>query len=237
MRMTANKLKWVAIAAMIIDHISWFTVADETLSTAMHTAGRLAAPIFFFFLAEGYHHTKNYWGYVSRLSIFTLISHIPYSLFINYPKTGELTITTLPTSIIFTLLLALLVLKTYDTLKEHNNQHLLLTLLIPVSLLLGFITDWGTVGIIIPLIFHIFRNNPTVRWVMYVVVMFTYVIYLTILQNPESTIIAHIISAPILILLLSAYSGEKGKKNLLNKWGFYVIYPTHFLIRLSIVML
>jgi len=31
------------------------------------------------------------------------------------------------------------------------------------------------------------------------------------------------------IPLISLYNGESGRKNLVNKWAFYLFYPLHFL--------
>ena len=32
------------------------------------------------------------------------------------------------------------------------------------------------------------------------------------------------------IILIYFYNGESGKKNIVNKWSFYLFYPIHFLV-------
>ncbi len=58
--LTANVLKYIAIAAMLIDHIAWSFVSDySVLGQIMHVIGRLTAPIMCYFIAEGYYYTRN----------------------------------------------------------------------------------------------------------------------------------------------------------------------------------
>ncbi len=61
-RLNSNHLKLIAIIAMTVDHFTdlfypGFPIA--VLPIAMHLIGRLTAPIMWFFIAEGYHYTKN----------------------------------------------------------------------------------------------------------------------------------------------------------------------------------
>ena len=58
----SNSIKLIAILAMTADHIAWAVFPGdpkEPLPVILHILGRLACPIMCYFIAEGYHHTKN----------------------------------------------------------------------------------------------------------------------------------------------------------------------------------
>ena len=79
--LNSNALKMIAIIAMTIDHIAWLVFPDyphEVLPVILHTIGRLTCPIMCYFIAEGYHYTKNIRKYTCRLFVFAVISHFAY---------------------------------------------------------------------------------------------------------------------------------------------------------------
>ena len=79
-----NQIKYIAIIAMIIDHIAWaFVPTTSVLGQVMHVIGRLTGPTMAFMIAEGYVHTRDVKKYAIRLGIFALISWPPFSLFEN----------------------------------------------------------------------------------------------------------------------------------------------------------
>ena len=58
----ANTIKVIAILAMTIDHIAWLLFPGypkEPLPLLMHILGRITCPIMCYFIAEGYHHTRD----------------------------------------------------------------------------------------------------------------------------------------------------------------------------------
>jgi len=60
--LNANTIKGAAIAAMTIDHIAWVAFpgyAKGWLPLAMHILGRVTCPVMCYFIAEGYHHTRD----------------------------------------------------------------------------------------------------------------------------------------------------------------------------------
>jgi hypothetical protein len=77
-------LKLLAITCMALDHLagigeSWNLLSEDTVSL-FHGLGRIAFPIFAFLIVNGYHKTKNVNQYIFRLSIFAMISQIPFTL-------------------------------------------------------------------------------------------------------------------------------------------------------------
>ena len=79
--LNSNQLKLIAIVAMTVDHIAWAVFPGYPLDAVpviMHIIGRLTCPIMCYFIAEGYHYTKNINKYTARLFIFAVISHFAY---------------------------------------------------------------------------------------------------------------------------------------------------------------
>ena len=82
--LSANWIKLIAIIAMTIDHIAWLVFPgypSDVLPIVLHMIGRITCPIMCYFIAEGYHHTKNIAKYTQRLFVFAFISHFAYVFF------------------------------------------------------------------------------------------------------------------------------------------------------------
>ena len=63
--LTLTTLKYIAIAAMLIDHIAvTFVAYDSVLFLIMDLIGRITGPVMFFAAVEGYHHTKSFQKYL-----------------------------------------------------------------------------------------------------------------------------------------------------------------------------
>ena len=73
--LNSNILKVIAIISMTIDHIAWAifpNFSTHSIAIVMHVLGRIACPIFCYFIVQGYIHTKNFKKYFSRILIFAL---------------------------------------------------------------------------------------------------------------------------------------------------------------------
>ena len=82
--LNSNWIKLIAIIAMTIDHIAWLVFPGyprEIAPVAMHIVGRITCPIMCYFIAEGYHYTKDITKYTQRLFVFAIISHFSYVFF------------------------------------------------------------------------------------------------------------------------------------------------------------
>ena len=69
--LNALALKLIAAAAMLCDHTA---VVFFNGNYAMRAAGRLAFPIFAFFIAEGYLYTRDVKKYTLRLALFAILA-------------------------------------------------------------------------------------------------------------------------------------------------------------------
>ena len=80
--LNSNEIKLIAIIAMTIDHVTWLLFPGcQKIWWVMllHGIGRLTAPIMWFFIAEGFHFTRNIKKYIARLFVFAVISHFAYN--------------------------------------------------------------------------------------------------------------------------------------------------------------
>ena len=74
--MTSNKLKIIAVIAMIMDHFGYYfnyLLSDE-IYLICRIIGRIAMPIFTYLIIEGYFHTSNFKNYIKRLSVLAVIT-------------------------------------------------------------------------------------------------------------------------------------------------------------------
>lgn len=226
-------LQLIAIICMVLDHTARVWVPyDSVLGVIMHTFGKVTGPIMFFFIAEGYQHTKNIKKYLVRLGIFALISQVPFSLFINngsfFPFTGN---------VLFTLMMALMTLIIYDRVEEEWLKWVMISLLAMVSVF----SDWGIYGILITVSFGIFKDRKTAFSMYGVVNVLKILVSAFQVSFAWWNLLPQIISPLLVLGLLCLYKGRKGmeKAPRLQKiagWALYAFYPLHLAVLVLILM-
>ena len=214
--MNRNVLKIIAVISMTIDHIGLFFFDNLFI---LRVIGRLAYPIFAFFIAEGLIHTRNRKKYCINLLICAIITQIPYAFLFNY----------LQLNVIFTFLVAILFVYLVENKSLSNYiKFVLVTLITIFVLLLDFLStlDYGLLGVALVLAFYFIKNKNA---------KFLTALGILLLMTVKSIILSGFsiwstiqIYALISLALLMLYNNEKGKYNL--KHFFYLFYPTHFYI-------
>lgn len=211
--LTAAHLRILALTFMLFDHL-WATVVPG--NDWMHYLGRLAFPIFAFQAAEGYHHTHDFKGYCKRLGLFAIISEIPFNLMVAGSP-----IFPFHQNVMLTLLLGLLACRAYDRKRW---------LAIVGWIILGAVSlcDYGSLGVVTVLIFHIFRGQKLFQLLMLIAINgFGYEGQQLLLGRAEIPFQAIAVFA---FLPIALYSGEKGKSGKALQYGSYLFYPLHMLI-------
>ena len=105
-------LKLMAAALMLIDHVGAILLPETVI---LRCIGRLAFPVFAFFIAEGYAHTRSFGRYLLRMAIWAAVSEIPFNLeFGHFFVPGR-------QNVLWTFCLALLSLRGLDRLHHHFN--------------------------------------------------------------------------------------------------------------------
>lgn len=220
--MNRNQLKYLVIAAMLIDHIAWaFVPMDSVLGQLMHFIGRLTGPTMAFFIAEGYCHTKNVKKYALRLGIFALISWLPFVYFEfgtvkPYPSFG----------VIYTLFLGLLTVWFWDKANCPKWCKVLAVIGICILSLFG---DWPIFDILYCLFFFCYRERPKDKWTAFCITT-AFCCLDIFFATPWWASLCQVGIFMVPLLIQFCYNGEGGSKKPVHKWFFYVFYPAHLLM-------
>ena len=224
--LNANTLKVIAIITMFFDHFSAVFFPHDTIwGVLLRIPGRLSAPIMFYMIAEGYHHTSNLKRYILRLMVFAVISHIPYNLCFNYSFLQA-------TSVIWGLAMGLIALA---IVKKEEWNVLLRLIGLGLCCLLSVNANWNYIAVLWIVVFGVFYKR--IRWQM---IGFS-IIGIFLLIIPSVTNLGPVeYSSPawnwyqlgifLAIPFLILYNGMRGKKSKFMRWFFYVFYPLHLLL-------
>ncbi len=240
--LTVNTLKYIAILAMVIDHIAYaFVPTGTALSIVMHFIGRTTGPIMFFSAVEGYHHTSNIRKYILRLTIFTIISWFPF-LYFRYG--GDFSnMEFMRPNVIYTILLG--VLSIHIRRNTHIKNPAIKIFLILMLIICCVPADWGCTGVMIIIVFDYFYGNFKQQAFAYCLIVLLDMQVLAMLTQPffglfydhvfyvDAEFYLYSIEqfgAFIPIMLLTFYNGKHGAKTKFSKWFFYVFYPFHLLL-------
>jgi uncharacterized membrane protein YoaK (UPF0700 family) len=223
------QLKLFAIFTMLIDHIaaivlvSYLDVAQvKMVYWVMRGIGRLAFPIFCFFIVEGFFHTSSRSRYALRLFVFALISEIPFDLaFHNHWYYADYQ------NVYFTLLLGLLTIWGMDAGNHYLSERMegkkrfwLSCLLVAGCTVVGALlaellhTDYGAIGVCVIVILYRWYFSSRAKGMALGSVVLLFSSYLEIISLVD-------------VWLISRYNGERGRR---MKYFFYVFYPLHILL-------
>ena len=230
--MTSNKLKIIACISMAIDHIGFILFPQITV---LRYLGRLALPIFAFFIAEGCLYTRSkikYFLQMFLLAVFCQLFYLAEAL-----MAGKITRVYL--NILFSFCLSIIVCSAFialtNAIKNGQKKNIFLCLLAflgsvgltvfcctALSKIFGIkiIVDYGIVGALLPLYALIF-NNKAQRLICFSIGTIIYCI-------GQAPIQPYVWYSLLALPLIALYNGERGSKKL--KWAFYVFYPLHFAI-------
>ena len=195
-----NFLKVIAIISMVIDHVGLVLLNDNIICRMI---GRLAFPIFFFCTFIGYFKTKNLKKYIIRLFILFIVTQPIYYL----------TIQTISLNICICFIMELLILYSLD----HKN-YLLFMLIFSISIYLIFFNEYMIhILLLTPILFY----TKNTKWLFSISYILFYLL-IVYLGTPYIYLI-NILALPFMIF--------KTNVNLkINKYFFYIFYPSHFLI-------
>ena len=160
--MSAFLLKLIALISMMIDHVG--VVYQPLFDFSLYRyIGRIAFPIFVFFVAEGCRRTSNLGKFVLRLGAFALISEIPFTLALAPMDRTPNSLFDLGAynlfsnqNVFFTFFLGTVCVYLYQKFRDGLTQ-LLCIILIPFIVYLGsrLNTDFGSTGVLFVFILYI----------------------------------------------------------------------------------
>ncbi|MBO5937147.1 MAG: pilus assembly protein [Clostridia bacterium] len=222
--MNRNILKYIAVAAMLCDHIALaFVGMDNPLGIAMRIFGRLTAPIMCYFLVEGYVHTHSKNKYAARLFVFALISQIPFAYFLA----GDITVRKF--NMMFTLFLCFMLLIVIEKVESRVLKFILALMIYGIC----DYCDWGLVAPLWVMAFAMLRNDKKKLTLVYALICLFWVVRSTTMAVSDGGMWYEGLwqaGSLAFIPLIYLYNGEAGKSSKFSKWFFYWFYPVHILI-------
>jgi hypothetical protein len=197
----------LAMSSMVIDHVGEMLGAGHD---AWRVIGRLALPIYCYFIVMGYKHTRSRKKYILRLLLIGLIAQIPYMIALELKQTN----------IIFTFVISLLVLLGMD--KTKNK---LLIALIPIAgaiFLESFPSGYGAYALLLILCFKYLKSHTLVAAHFILNIIFTFYHGWSLIQCFS------IISTMILVYNPAIYRVLDHIK--INRVVWRVFYPAHLIV-------
>ncbi len=210
-RLSGENLKWIALAALLIDSIALAVDGlPDVVTFLLHGIGILSLPIACFCLIEGYQHTRKLYAYFSRLLMCAVVTQAPFHMLAENRIHWRL-------NPIFGLCASLLALVIWNRLRLPRWQKMLLTVLIGlVSLALDAMPLYP---VMITLVFWYCRNSARER--IRGMLIITFMMYFLmasigsislfvpggILPNISFGYSSYLFFAPIALLLLPLYDG------------------------------
>ncbi len=214
------QLKYMAFLSMLLDHVNNAMITPYLdgkgallhVSNVLSILGRVAFPLFMFFLVEGFFKTRSRKKYLINLLIFALLSEVPFDLFTSrelFNKNWN--------NMMFTLALSLATIWIVDEMKGrlakkskalwYGASVLVVAAMCAVAMF--FSLDYDYHAIIVAYLFYLFYEKPLYGAALG---------YLSIIKELYSV---------LGFAATLTYNGERGKQ---YKWLNYAFYPVHLLI-------
>ncbi|WP_019138865.1 TraX family protein [Peptoniphilus timonensis] len=214
------QLKYIAFISMLIDHVNKAIILPylevgstlSKISSFFDILGRIAFPLFSFFIVEGFFRTHSRKKYLLNLLFFAVISEVPYDMF-----SSKVFLEFRLNNVLFSLALSLITIWILDEFRNKYEEKLgnfWILFSIPLLIIMFFVStfvsgDYDFHAIMTTFFFYIFYDKPITS------VFFAYV---GIINEYWS-----ILGFGLTIM----YNGEKGKQ---NKIFNYLFYPVHLFI-------
>ncbi|KUP34388.1 conjugal transfer protein TraX [Bacillus halotolerans] len=214
--MNSFVLKLLAIIFMVFDHV--YTYIPK-YPIWFGYVGKLAAPIFFFMIVEGFIYTRNRKKYIIRLFGFAIIM-----VALDY-------ILKIPNNIFLSLGCGIVLLTVLDYGKRTKKYALSTIAAIVIGILMLF-TEASLYGLGMVLIFYFLREKKGLKIITYI--LFSLFFLLTNLGALDlfNQLFLYdyqwmmVFAFPFFLL----YNGKKGYSSTFMKWAFYVFYSLHLTV-------
>jgi len=221
-------LKWLALLSMVLDHLRYVGYSVDLL----YVPGRLAFPWFCLAMAANLARaptvkTQGQWRYPGWLLLFSVVSEVPYRMYIADPDT----LNVLPT-------LALGVLVARGWQARALQARLLAVVALVLAAVFWSRLMFGFFGVLLPLALLLVIRRPWYFALLPGLIcleanQWQVLYYAARLGNPAAIAgIATCLIAPCLGLFLLRHA--KGvKPPPMRRWA-YALYPAHFLLLLAV---
>lgn len=217
-------LKGIAAALMLTDHVGAILLPEVPV---LRCVGRLAFPIFAFFIAEGYAHTRDFGRYFRRLAILAVVSEIPFNL-----ENGAV-FDPARQNVLWTFCLALLTLRGLEALGRERGfgRWAGCGLVLAAGFAAGELlrTDYGGWGVVTVALLQLCRDGKYAKlWLLLAMAAVNGLgmgsLTMPVFGGEMPIQIFAVAALPVIWL----YNGQAGPKGL--RRAFYVFYPAHLLV-------
>lgn len=226
MRLTAFQLKVFAMILMVVDHLYTYIPG---MPMWMHHPGRIVAPIFFYFIVEGFFYTRSRTKYAARVFMWAAIMFAGSAL-IQYVFPRDLA---LSNNIFLSLGVGILLLCVMDYIKRTKKYVIGIPAAVVIAAL-GLFTEASIIGIGMVLIFYFFREKKV--WLTIIYLLFSLIEVPSLLASGEVFTDMGLFGYNNQWMMVFAlpffwlYNGERGLNNTFTKYMFYIFYPAHLWI-------
>lgn len=203
----------IAIIAMFMDHFAttfYPNYEKYWWLLLIHLIGRVAAPIMWFMVVEGYTHTHSLKKYLERLLIFSIIAHFAYNFCFGISLIPLKDSLLNQTSIIWPLFLSVIGLWVeYQEWKEAKKIGCILILC-----LLAFPSDWSCFPILCTN--HIYKNQGNLK--KQVLGMALYISMYVMVYCLCIDVVYGLLQFGIVLVypIMSLYDGTRGKSTFMK---------------------
>ncbi|WP_248732930.1 TraX family protein [Pseudomonas sp. MWU13-2517] len=218
-------LKWLALLSMVLDHLRYVGLSLDGL----YVPGRLAFPWFCLAIAANLHRVRNapvsgQWRYLGWLLLFSVISEVPYRMFIDDADT----LNVLPT-----LILGLLVARGWQ--QKALFDRTLALIAVTIAVIFSTHLMFGFFGVLLPLAMLLVFSRAWYFSVLPGVVCVAANQWQILLNNGSLIAMLGLVMcliAPLAGLVLLRH-GKSARPPAMRRWA-YVLYPLHFLLLLLV---
>ena len=220
---SSHTLKILACIFMVIDHVGYALFPELRL---LRIIGRIAFPIFAFFIAEGCRYTRNK---LKRWATIFLLGFVFETVYFLYTKEFY-------GNIFLTFSLSILLIYCLQWAKSVSKEKKFIAVIAFLGSFLSLYlvckkipVDYGFAGVITPLFVSLLdsekRKTTTDKDLFFKLVFLSVgLLLITWTSDPNNSQIWSLLALP----LIAFYNGKPG--NTKYKYGFYVFYPVHLLL-------
>ncbi|MCE9676710.1 conjugal transfer protein TraX [Paraclostridium bifermentans] len=228
-KFNAFQIKIFLIAIMLLDHI--FFAFPGLMPNWVHALTRGVAPMFAYFLVEGYFHTRNKKRYGIRLLGFAIFMGIGNKIINLAFESKQISV---ENNIFATLFAGFLAISLFDYARKSKGfKKVLLIILGIIITARGFaFTEGGFSVVPFTLITYFFRGNIKKQIIGYSI-LYTLIFFMSYVPYDSfkdtfdmlmyNSDFLGILAVPTILM----YNGERGLNNKFSKYLFYVFYPLH----------
>ncbi|MBM9535803.1 TraX family protein [Desulfobulbus alkaliphilus] len=226
---TAVQLKFLACLCMLMDHVGHYLLADQyAIMWPLRLVGRLAFPLFAFFIVVGYRHTRDVSRYWMRLFLLGVVSWFVIAWLEGSPPSQL--------NILFTLCLGLMAIAGYE-----RSPSWWIPLLCLLAAELGRV-EYGSMGVLLIFVMHRFhgQRNPFLlsSGLILLVLLGVNLLIDILLTDPHTdwtlSWLLHTHPTAVFqpfsvlsLLLICRYNGQIGWHANWLQYSFYLFYPLH----------